>query len=314
MKKKLLQTVALGALFLSVSCNLTGCGFRVIDSGERGVKTTFGKASQEVLMPGLRWKWPLIQGITIYDVRIQKAQQETPLFSADVQDTKVLYAVNYQLDPERVVEIYQTYGTKKQLEQVLLDPATSAALKDTMGQYKAEEMIEKREEGAKRILVRMQKDMKEANEPIIIKDFTLKDIDFSDKFENAIEAKVVAKQDALTEKNKIEQEKAKTEQKIVQAEADAKKVKIEAEANAAKVKIEAEAEAAKIDLLSTAQAAAIEKQGKAIAENPEVLQLKTIEKWAGTVPAVVSGDKGSIMPMLDMRQIQHQMQTQMVKE
>ena len=301
MKKRLLSHIALGALVLGLSTGLSGCGFRIIDSGERGVKTTFGKASKEVLAPGLRWKWPLIQGITIYDVRVQKVQQTTSLFSSDVQETKVDYALNYSLDPERVPEIYQKYGTKKQLEEVLLDPATSAALKDTMGQYKAEDMIAKREKAAKGILERLKNDMQEGNEPIQIKDFTLKDIDFSDKFENAVEEKVVAAQKALTEKNIIEQQKAKNEQEIVKAEAEAKQVTIKAEAEAQRVKIQAQAEADKIALVSAAEAKAIELQGEAIAKNPEVLQLRKIEKWTGSVPTFVSGDNGnSIVPMVDV--------------
>ena len=178
---KFLRNLAILGAVLSIS-NMIGCGFRVIDSGERGVKTTFGKVFEKPLPPGLNWKWPIIQGITIYDVRMQKKQEQTKLFSSDVQETTVDYALNYHLDPERVSEIYQKYGTKKQVEEVLLEPAIFAALKDTMGKYKAEEMIAKREQAAQEILERMQRDIKKGNEPIVIKDFKLKDFDFSDKF------------------------------------------------------------------------------------------------------------------------------------
>ena len=304
MKKELLRSIAILGAVIPMFTGISGCGCRVVDSGERGVKTTFGKAQEEPLTPGLNWKWPLIQGITLYDVRVQKKQQQTKLFSSDVQETTVDYALNYNLDPNRVSEIYQKYGTKRQLEEVLLEPAIMAALKDTMGKYKAEEMIAKREQAAKEILERMQRDMKEAKEPVFITDFTLKDVDFSDKFENAVEEKVVAAQKALTEQNIVEQLKAKKQQQIVTAEAEAEQMKIRAQAEAEKIKIQAKAEADKVSVLATAEAQAIEMRGQAIAKNPEVLRLEAITKWTGAVPNFVSGDNGKIIPIFDVMTLQ----------
>ena len=300
MKKTLLRNMAIFAGVLSLTTGISGCGFRVINSGERGVKTTFGKASKEPLTAGLNFKWPLIQGITLYDVRTQKKQEKTRLFSSDVQETHVDYALNYSLDPARVSEIYIKYGTKEQLEEVLLEPTIFAALKDTMGKYKAEEMIAKREQAAKEILERMQRDIKEGDEPIFIKDFTLKDVDFSDKFENAVEEKVVAAQKALTEQNIVDQLKAKKQQQIVTAEAEAEQMRIKAEAEAAKIKIQAQAEANKVELLSIAEAKSIEMRGRAIAQNPEVLKLETISKWTGAVPQFISGENNKIVPIFDV--------------
>ena len=76
MKKEMLRNIAIMGAVLSMSTGITGCGFRVVDTGERGVKTTFGKASNEPLTAGLNWKWPVIQGITLYDVRVQKSRKK----------------------------------------------------------------------------------------------------------------------------------------------------------------------------------------------------------------------------------------------
>ena len=107
MKKELLKSIFIFGAVVPMFTGITGCGFRVVDSGERGVKTTFGKADEKPLTPGLSFKWPIIQGITLYDVRVQKKQEQTKLFSSDVQETTVDYALNYSLDPSRVTEIYQ---------------------------------------------------------------------------------------------------------------------------------------------------------------------------------------------------------------
>lgn len=158
--KKVLKNLAILGAIVTISSTTTGCG-KIIDDGERGVKTTFGKVDENPLSPGFNWRWPIAQSILKYDVRVQKIEAKTQLFSSDVQETSVDYALNYSLDPARVCEIYKKYGTKEQLEENLLEPAIFAALKDTMSKYKAEEMIAKRELASKEILERMRRDMKE---------------------------------------------------------------------------------------------------------------------------------------------------------
>lgn len=300
--EKIWKTLAITAALLTTS--IIGCRSvsRVVDSGERGVRVRLGKVSEKQLDEGLNFKAPLIDDFVLYDVRVQKNQAKTKLFSSDVQETTVEYALNWQIDPHQVVEVYRRYGTKKNLENVLLDPAIMAALKDTMGQYQAEKMIEKREQASAQVLSRLQKDMEKAKEPIIIRDFTFKDIDFSDKFEAAVEAKVVAAQEALKEKNIVKQLEAKKEQKIVAAEAAAAETKIQAEAEAEKVRLQAKAEADKVALLAKAEADAITLRGKAMKENPDVLQLEKINRWNGVLPQFITGGSG-FLPTMDLKQL-----------
>ena len=281
-QKTLITLGVIGAMVL-VSLPMS---LRVIDSGEKGIKTRFGKIRSEQLDEGLNYKLPLIESIRRFDVRIQKKQQKTALFSSDVQETTVEYALNYQLDPTRVADVYRLYRTKENLEQILLEPAVLAAMKDTMGQYKAEEMIAQRENMTKAILERLKTDMKEANEPVIIKDITLKDIDFSDNFEKAVEEKVVAAQKALTEKNVVEQLKAKKEQQVISAEA-----------KAAEMTIQANAEAERIGVVAAAEAKAIELRGTAIEKNPKVLLLEINKQWDGKLPQIIGTQNP--LPILD---------------
>lgn len=88
----------------------------------------------------------------------------------------------------------------------------------------------------------------------------------SKSFNDAIEAKVTAEQEALTQKNKLEQVKYESEQKIVAAEAQAKAIEI--------------------------QAKAIQHQWGA-----EYVKLKWIEKWNGQLPTTMAGDDTSLLIM-----------------
>jgi regulator of protease activity HflC (stomatin/prohibitin superfamily) len=54
--------------------------------------------------------------------------------------------------------------------------------------------------------------------------------DFSNSFDASIETKVKAEQDALTQKNKLEQVKYEAQQQIERAKAEAETIRIQAEA------------------------------------------------------------------------------------
>ena len=101
---------------------------------------------------------------------------------------------------------------------------------------------------------------------IDIQSFNIVNFDFSKSFNDAIEAKVTAEQEALTQKNKLEQVKYESEQKIVAAEAQAKAIEI--------------------------QAKAIQTQWW-----EEYVKLKWIEKWNWQLPTTIAWEDTSIIMM-----------------
>ena len=107
------------------------------------------------------------------------------------------------------------------------------------------------------------------------------DFKFSPEFNKAIESKVQAEQEALQAKN----EKLR---RVTQAEASAEEVKLNASAQA--FTIEAE---------SVARAEAITREAEALSGRPEVLRLRSIERWDGVLPKITSGE-GSMMQMLNL--------------
>jgi regulator of protease activity HflC (stomatin/prohibitin superfamily) len=122
---------------------------------------------------------------------------------------------------------------------------------------------------------------------IIVVSASIEDMDFTDAFTNAVEAKQVAEQNKLKAQTEAEQQ-------IIEAEAAAeiKRVNSEAEANARK--IAAEAEAYEIEVKATAEAEA----NKQIAESltNELIEYKYYETWNGKLPDVVGTDTIIKMP------------------
>lgn len=239
----------LGVLFAS-------CG--TIGAGQRGVLTTFGAVSQGVRGEGLYFKLPLIQGMTKLDVRLQKEQVEVEAASKDLQQVKSTVAVNFSLSPDRVARVFQEVGSDYKIR--LLDPAIQEVIKATTAKFTAEELITKREE-VRTLTCSLLKE-RLADKGIIITDLNVINFDFSKSFNEAIEAKVTAEQNALAAKNKLEQVKFESEQKIAEAKGKAEAIRVEA---------------------------------NAISSNPQILRLRAIEKWNGDLPQIVGSN---VMPFI----------------
>lgn len=231
----------------------TGFGvFGTINAGERGVLTTFGAVSKRVFDEGLYMKLPFIQQMHRIDIKIQKEQATANAASKDLQTVDSIVAVNFHLNPATVDKLYQEVGID--FKSRIIDPAMQEAVKASTARYTAEELITKREmvrEDIKNLLKQRMEGL-----GIIIDEFNVINFKFSDVFESAIEQKVVAEQQGLAAKNKLEQVKFEAQQSVASAEGRAKAIQIEA---------------------------------SALQTNPAVLQLRAIEKWNGTIPTYWGG-------------------------
>lgn len=97
------------------------------------------------------------------------------------------------------------------------------------------------------------------------------EIDLPPQVKTAINAKIEATQIAAQRRNEVEQSKAQADKDVAKAEGVAKSILVEAEA----------------------RAKAIELEGQAIRANPQVLELRAIEKWEGVLPNTLVTDGSS---------------------
>lgn len=225
-----------------------------VRAGERGVRLQFGAVVGQV-SEGFYFKMPLIQKVVRMDTKVQKDEVEASAASKDLQTVSSKVAVNFNLSPDSVAKIYKDVGVEYKIR--LIDPALQESVKAATAKYTAEELVTKREvvrEEIKNILAE-----KMFPYGILIDQFNIVNFDFSPSFNEAIEAKVTAEQQALAAKNKLEQIKFEAEQRVTTATAEAKAIQI--------------------------QAAAITQQGGA-----EYVNLKAIEKWNGILPQYMLGN------------------------
>jgi len=232
---------------------------RIVQSGTRGVITTFGKVDTTPLGEGLHFVMPLVNRVHMIDVRLQKSEGHGIAASRDLQQVKVSAALNWRLEPALVAHTYQAIGDQTAVAARVIEPAAQESTKAITAQYTAEELVTKRTEVSGKIRDALEQRLKRHG--VIVDSLAAVNYDFSAVFDKAIEAKVEAEQKKLT------------------AERDLERIKVEAEQAFAKARGEAEA-----------------LKAKRLEITPDLLRLKQLEneadaikKWNGQLPQVTGG-------------------------
>ncbi len=236
--------------------------FGTIGAGERGVLLRWSAVTGKVFDEGLFIRIPVSDRVIVMDVKIQKEQIEATAASKDLQSVTSIVALNFHINPDKVANIYQDVGVDYKTR--LIDPALQESVKASTAKYTAEELITKREQVREEIRNHVKDKL--ASRGIEVDDFNIVDFSFSRSFNEAIEAKVTAEQAALAAKNKLEQIKFEAEQKIAEARGKAEAIRVES---------------------------------IALKDNPQVLELRALEKWDGKLPVVTGG----ATPFIDVKSL-----------
>ncbi len=237
----------------------------LIEPGTVGVVTHFGAVQDEVFPEGLHFVIPVMTDVISIDVRIQVLEAESSASSKDLQIVTSKVALNYFLSKKKANIIFQELGLG--YKTTIITPTIQESVKSTIARFNAEEVITKRPE-VKNLIFNEIKSRLEKNN-IIVTDFSIVDFSFSTEFNKAIEEKQIAEQRALRAKNDLERVKTEAEQVTARAEGEAK----------AKIEL-AKAEAQAQELLRESL-------------YPEIIKLRTVEKWDGVLP-IFMGDSGGI--------------------
>jgi regulator of protease activity HflC (stomatin/prohibitin superfamily) len=259
--------VALGAFVLLI---LLGLSFRVNSPTEVSVVTTLGNISS-VQGNGLYFKIPILSRDYVYDTSVQsiecitgKGKDNCDTLDAstkDLQDVKTSVQVSYQVDGTKANELFRLVQDQQTFNNIIVPSTISEALKVVTARYTGEELVLKRGEVKSAIESELQNRLNQFF--LTVRSVNIVNFDFSASFQKEIDLKVA------------------TQQQTLQKEAELKRV--EAESRIAVTKAQADADATNI-------------QGDALRKNPEVLELKKIEKWDGKLPQV----QGDGQPVINL--------------
>lgn len=265
-----IATLVVVAILITLSCMAN------VPTGHTGVLTTFGKVEDNTLEAGMNFKAPW-QEVIVLDNRVQKQTTDLMCFSSDIQEVSMKYTVNYQISSKDAMTIYKTIGVD--YYNNIIVPNITESVKTAVAQYNAEALVS----GRSALSQVIQEDLtaRLANYNIIVVSASIEDMDFTDAFTSAVEAKQVAEQNKL---------KAQTEaeQRIIEANAAAEIAKVNAEATAEAKKIAADAAAYEIEVKAAAEAEANKQIAASITQ--QLIDYKYYETWNGELPGVVGAD------------------------
>jgi regulator of protease activity HflC (stomatin/prohibitin superfamily) len=267
-----------------VALTIIGGSWYTVDQGERGVMLRNG-ALIGVAEPGLGFKVPIIDKVIDIDLRSQvKIYENVLAYSRDQQTAVLVVSVNYSIPVDRVVEVYESFGSVERLASRLLDRQVMDETKNVFGRFNAVTAIQERSRLVAEIQMEIQKSV---DGPITIESVQIENIDFDDSYENAIAARMEAEVEVQRIRQNAEREKVQAEIKVIQAQADAASRVIQAEAEAAARISQANAEAEAITVTGEAEASAINAKGEALRDNPTLIDLVQAERWNGTLPTTM---------------------------
>ncbi|MCL5961461.1 MAG: prohibitin family protein [Chloroflexi bacterium] len=252
-------TVAVVALLFVIGIFMSGF---VVTAGNVGVVTTFGRVEPGVLYPGFHLRLPFVNQIHQIDVRVQPHPfKEIDAASMEQQSVKLTGMMNYHLDPAQANDLYQRVGLD--FATKVIDPAFSDFIKEVVPQYRAAEILQKRDEVRRYTKEKLAQNLERYG--IIVDDIYISNIAFSPEYQQAIEQKQTAQQNVGREEQMLAQKEIQAKQKLVDAKADA-------DSSIERARGEAESNRVRAQSIT-----------------PELIRYLETTKWDGKLPQVAGG-------------------------
>lgn len=186
--------------------------------------------------------------------------------------------ITYAIDPTKVSVIFQKYRKgideitavymRNMVRDALITEASTKPIESVYGKGKAE------------LMDAVQSRVKKKTEPfgiMVEQIYLIGDLRLPESITKSINDKIAATQMTQQRENEIAQSKAEADKKIAEARGIAESAL----------------------LIANAEAQAIALRGKAISDNPLVIQLNSIEKWNGQLPTTMV--PGSSTPFISVK-------------
>jgi regulator of protease activity HflC (stomatin/prohibitin superfamily) len=248
------------------------------------IHRTGGGVDKTPLGPGLHPRNPLFTAIEEYPTFMQTlvlgrggaegvgSNDEINVNSQEGQPLSLDVAMSFELDPQRVPQLYQTFRTDiGTIQHGYVKQTIRQALQEVVGQEEIAAIIGPKKAEA---VARTQALLSERLSPygIVVKQFTINELRAPESVIQAINAKNVMQQQALTAQNELQKNTFQAQGDSIKAAGRAKAILTEAEA----------------------QAKANELLARSI--TPTLVQYEQMKKWNGQLPTV----SGGATPMIQL--------------
>ncbi len=250
-------------------------GIKIIDQTEVGVIKTFGRVDHTI-SGGLNFVNPISDTVEIMDLRVHVRESSFASYTKDAQPVTASIEYQYEMLPASAMDVVKQFGSYEILE-TKLNASVEERAKIVFARYSAMPLLEARST----LSAQVDEEVKllEDTFPVHFTNVVVKDIDFSDAFEAAVEAKMQAEQNALRAENE-------KKEAVTRAEQAREVAAINAEAAIA---------------TAEGEARALEITRQALENMPDTwVAQQYLEKWDGKLPQIITGDGSGVMLTPDL--------------
>lgn len=246
---------------------------RLVRAGTVKVVTRFGRVTGRMLRPGAHFIIPLAEGTITYNTkkvtyeasnepqRSKATYTDIPVDTTtlDGQQIELNYTARFSIDPAKAGWIANNIGTEADVVEKIVKTDTRIHARNIAREFNAADLYTGNISQVQRAIEDTLRPIFEEN-GLILDEFGIRSISFTDEYINAIEAKQIEKERVFTEENIAKQEEFRKEARITRAEGQAEEQRLQ-----------------RATLTDT------------------LLMKMWIEKWSGEVPNVVTGDQGNLL-------------------
>ena len=291
--------IVIGIIVLALILTTVSAGLVFIQPTDRGVVITVGEGGvrPEALQPGLNWVVPFLENVIHYPISRQtytmsiapeegaiRGDDSVEARTSDGQIVRVDASVIFSINPTQVVEAHIKW--KGAYIDNLVRTVSRGVIRDAVSQFGVEEVVTI-ERFALLDSIQTELDAAFDEGSLILHDFVLRNIAFSDEYAASVEQKQIAEQLAQQAALIVQQRAQEAEQARQVAEGLADAAVIEAEGRALARVIEAEAEKEALDLIAAA-----------LRGNPDLLTFEYIQKLSpGIQVMLVPNDNPFLLPL-----------------
>ncbi|MDX1918730.1 MAG: prohibitin family protein [Candidatus Caenarcaniphilales bacterium] len=206
MNQRLYVPLIIGVMALIFLATLNP--FLVVGAGEATILyNQFNGQISEPFTSGIYFKIPFVQHERPFNIRETVYDVETVAASKDLQNVHIKIRFLYNPIVSKLPYIYKSLGSQSEYAEKVFPSISKEVLKQVIAQFTAEEVIIKRSlvssEISRQIIQRA------SIHGIMVKEVAITDLEFSEAFSQAIEAKQVAAQNLERAKKEAEAEIAK---------------------------------------------------------------------------------------------------------
>lgn len=248
-------------LTLGLLALVSSCGFEIVDTGRRGIKTNMGRIIGEPLPEGIHFYNPLTEDISEVNIREQAYTYKLDAYSKDNQTIGLEITVVAKPISSKVHIIIRDQG-EDYFEKIASNEIVGG-VKDIVGKMTASDIVSKREDLRTRTESYLKEKLLSRMIEITGVDYT--NMDFDDQYEAAVRAKVVAIEQAQAAKNLTEKIREEKDQAILFAQGQAEAMRI---------------------------------KSNALSQNKSLVEYEAVQKWNGQLPQYIMGNS---VPFINLK-------------